>query len=169
MSSQSEPIGYSEPSGLLTAGHSGSDTSQERAVTEARSGTKKKREAAVLRILDTRRGFGLTVWELREIANLHHGQASSVLSTLHKAGLIARLTERRNRCHVYVLNEYVGDRETQAHGRRKPPVIANDPQGESWEAFKNGWLLALDGEEDDMVTVRLVFERWYSEKYGVLP
>jgi hypothetical protein len=41
-----------------------------------------------------------------------------VLSDLHKAGRIARLTEERNRCKVYVLPEYVNGRETEPHGGR---------------------------------------------------
>lgn len=44
------------------------------------------------------------------MTDLHHGQASSVLSVLHKEGRLARLTEKRERCAVYVLPEYVGDR-----------------------------------------------------------
>jgi hypothetical protein len=57
---------------------------------------------------------------LADICGWHHGQASGALSDLHKAGLIARLVERRNRCSVYVLPEHVGGRATAAHGRNKP-------------------------------------------------
>jgi hypothetical protein len=48
--------------------------------------------------------------------NAHHGNASGALSAMHKDGRISRLARKRNRYHVYVLNEHVAGRETQAHG-----------------------------------------------------
>jgi hypothetical protein len=54
--------------------------------------------------------FGRTWKELADIQSWHHGQASGVLSVLHKEGLIARLIEKRNRCAVYVMPEYVNGR-----------------------------------------------------------
>lgn len=46
----------------------------------------------------------------------HHGNASGALSAMHKAGRISRLALKRGRYHIYVLNEHVAGRETQAHG-----------------------------------------------------
>ena len=151
----SEPIGYPEPQGaLFTAGHSGSITSQERAVGEALSGMKRRREAEVYRILMQRRGMGITVKELREMTGWHHGQASSVLSTLHKGGQITRLTERRNRCQVYVLPSYVGDRQEAPHGRQKMVDTSV-----LWEAYRAGYLAGDDDPMDDDM-VQVLFRRW---------
>jgi hypothetical protein len=59
---------------------------------------------------------------------MHHGQASSALSVLHKAGRIVRLAEKRNRCHVYVMpNEAVG-RVVQPHGRKQQQVETTDAE-----------------------------------------
>jgi hypothetical protein len=57
---------------------------------------------------------------------MHHGQASGALSVLHKEGRIARLTERRNRCAVYVLPEYVQGRETSPHGGKGPRLTPEE-------------------------------------------
>lgn len=103
-----------------TAGYSGSETSEAQARLEAGDGTVKARQDRALRLLSASGGFGVTVAEFRGVTGLHHGKASSVLSTLHHDGLVARLLERRERCAVYVRPEFVGDRETATHGRRDP-------------------------------------------------
>jgi hypothetical protein len=48
---------------------------------------------------------------------IHHGTVSGALSALHKDKRIARLTERRKRCLVYVALDYVDGRETRPQGR----------------------------------------------------
>lgn len=101
-----------------TSGHSGGATSEERARREDSDGTTTRRQKEVIDWLGTTRTFGMTWREFSAITGMHHGQASGALSNLHKAGKIARLTERRNRCFVYVLPEYVESRETQEHGHR---------------------------------------------------
>lgn len=64
--------------------------------------------------------WGWTVAEVRHaIPDEHHGTISGALSNLHQKGLVARLKERRSRCQVYVVPEFVGDRETAPHGRKK--------------------------------------------------
>ena len=93
-----------------TSGHSGSDSSEERARREDRDGTTKYRQSSTLNFLRWRNVRGSTWKELADHFNWHHGQSSGVLSTLPKAGLIARLDERRDRCAIYVLPECVGDR-----------------------------------------------------------
>lgn len=104
-----------------TQGWSGSDTSRERAERDAASGTANERQQFVLAGLDTPeyRLWGITVKELREKTGWHHGVASSVLSVLHKDGRLARLTERRDRCAIYVLPQYADDRETAPHHANK--------------------------------------------------
>lgn len=103
-----------------TSGHAGSDTSRERAERDDRDGTTASRQRQALRALTVARRQGLTWRELGEYLRLHHGQASGVLSGLHKVGLIVRLTERRNRCLVYVMPEYVDDRKVSPYGRHTP-------------------------------------------------
>jgi DNA-binding MarR family transcriptional regulator len=110
---------YPEPDGTRTAGWSGSEASHDRAIEERDNGTVTERQKWVLGYLMVFGSHGLTVQEVREESGWHHGQASSTLSVLHKEGRIARLKERRNRCHVYVLPQYVNDREVQPHGRKK--------------------------------------------------
>lgn len=100
-----------------TSGHSGTDTSAERAATEDAEGVTKRRQAAVLSMVDSFGFTGCTVVEVRAHLGLHHGQGSGALSNLHKAGLLVRLSERRGRCKVYVTPAHVQGRETEAHGR----------------------------------------------------
>lgn len=119
-----------------TSGWSGSATSRERAERDDQDGTTAGRQARTIEDLSTRwavdgvidagREQGLTWKELAWLHGWHHGQASGVLSVLHKTGRIARLTERRNRCAVYVLPEYVHGRETAPHGgkRREPRQVS---------------------------------------------
>lgn len=114
-----------------TSGYAaGVATSEERARREDADGTTSRRQKAVINLLLNHYGTGgrwigredgVTWKELADIMGWHHGQASGVLSTLHKAGRISRLTERRDRCFVYVLPEHVNGRDTQEQGRPKQP------------------------------------------------
>ena len=101
-----------------TSGWSGSDTSRTRAVTADASGQTRERQHKVLALLAEVEDRGLTWAELGDKLGAHHGTASGVLSVLHKAGRIDRLTERRDRCKVYVLPEFTAGREIEVHGRK---------------------------------------------------
>lgn len=101
-----------------TEGSSGSDASHERATRESREGTATDRQALLMWALGEAGGDGLTWREMSEQTGRHHGQVTGSLSNLHKAGLIARLTEKRGRCSIYVLPEHVAGRATAAQGRR---------------------------------------------------
>ena len=103
-----------------TSGWSGSDTSRERAEREDSNGTTSERQSTALGYAQTFGSEGVTVKDLRDLTGWHHGQASSTLSVLHKEGLLARLSERRDRCAVYVVPDLVQGRETAPHGRKKP-------------------------------------------------
>lgn len=107
-----------------SSGWSGTDTSKERADEADAFGTTAKRQAYVLDLLASRGYEGATWKEVSALSMMHHGQSSSALSTLHKAGRISRLIERRDKCRVYVLNEYVCERETDSQGR-KPKACPN--------------------------------------------
>jgi len=88
-----------------TAGAVNQPASTERAQTEADSGTAKARASAVLKLLYDN-PIGLTYQQVGKNLNLHHGQSSGALSTLHKAGLVFMTFERRNKCQVYVHAAY---------------------------------------------------------------
>jgi hypothetical protein len=85
-----------------TSGWSGSETSRDRAKTQDRDGTTSARQKEALRNIYATKDYGMTWKELSDLTGWHHGQASGVLSVLHKEGLIDRLTERRGKCSVYV-------------------------------------------------------------------
>lgn len=108
-----------------TSGWSGSDTSAERARTADKDGTTAARQRMVLEYMKPPIGvFGVTWKELAAEFGWHHGQASGVLSVLHKEGLIARLSHTRSRCKVYVLPQYTQNRSTepyQPNRRRQTP------------------------------------------------
>ena len=102
-----------------TSGHSGTDTSRERALHADRSGKTALRQAQALNLLSQREMAGLTWKEFSEITGLHHGTASGVLSVLHKTGRIARLKETRNGCKVYVDVFCVQGRVIEKQGRKQ--------------------------------------------------
>lgn len=104
-----------------TSGWSGSDTSRERAERDDVDGTTSRRQGRVIFALANEGVLGMTVKELRAEFGWHHGQASGVLSVLHKVGSIDRLVERRDRCAVYVLPQFRLGRDTVSQGRDDPP------------------------------------------------
>lgn len=106
-----------------TSGYAaGSPTSEARARDEDAKGTTTLRQSETLARVRLHGRFGMTVRELRAVTGWHHGQASSVLSVLHKEGRLARLTESRNRCRVYVTTENVDGRDTEPHGSANRPA-----------------------------------------------
>lgn len=104
-----------------SSGHSGTDTSRERAEREDNDGTTSARQKRVLYVLHLWRSQGGTWKDLAKYYNLHHGQASGVLSVLHKEGIIFRLKERRDKCAIYVLPEFVNGREVSARKIKSCP------------------------------------------------
>jgi len=102
-----------------TSGHSGTETSKERALHADRSGKTALRQAQALNLLAERTFHGITWKELSELTGLHHGTASGVLSVLHKVGRIARLRESRNGCKVYVDLRCINGRQIETQGRKK--------------------------------------------------
>lgn len=105
-----------------TSGWSGSDTSRDRAAFDDASGRTTERQNEVIWALLAEGRWGLTWRELADDKGWHHGQASGVLSVLHKTGHIVRLRERRNRCAVYVMPLYVDDRDTAPYAANKKKI-----------------------------------------------
>jgi hypothetical protein len=95
-----------------TSGWSGTTTSHDRAVREDTDGTTKGRQNVTLRMINASKTYGMTWKELADETGWHHGQASGVLSVLHKEGLIERLAERRGKCAVYIGLNSVNGRKT---------------------------------------------------------
>lgn len=108
-----------------TSGWSGSETSKARAATDDASGRTKRRQQETLASLAQAGDLGLTYKELGEIHGWHHGQSSGALSVLHKTGHINRLTEKRNRCKVYVLPQHANDRTIEPYGGNLPTRVTN--------------------------------------------
>lgn len=94
-----------------SSGNSGSKTSEERSIREDHNGTTSKRQRSALQLLNRWEKYGATWQDLATYHNWHHGQASSVLSILHRKGIIVRLAETRDRCAIYVLPQFVDGRE----------------------------------------------------------
>jgi len=101
-----------------TSGYAGSDASEERAKRDDRTGRTAERQRMVLKALDKNHVYGATWKDLEAWFHWHHGQASGVLSVLHKANVIVRLDERRDRCHIYVLPKWVDGRKQSNYRRR---------------------------------------------------
>lgn len=138
-----------------TSGWKGSEASRDRAYKDDNDGRTVSRQNLALQHLQFAIHYGMTWVELGAERQWHAGQASGVLSILHKEGLIVRLKERRNRCSVYVMPEYVNGRETaphKEHGRTKNElcrailaIIAQDPdkQNEDGEYFTDGFCIEM--------------------------
>lgn len=121
---------YVEPVALPyagTSGYSGSSTSQERAERRDASGLTGAVQKAVLEMATQGALNGVTVQEARSHLGMHHGTVSGALSALHMVGVLERLTERRNRCQVYVLPENVNGRETAPHRSNAKRGTGPDP------------------------------------------
>jgi len=110
-----------------TSGHSGSSTSAERARKLDSSGKTSDFQRGALTMIAEAEDFGVTWQELSERFKVHHGTASGVLSVLHLAGKIERLTATRNGCKIYVSPDWVFFRptETPKNKRLKTKTITS--------------------------------------------
>lgn len=85
-----------------TAGWSGTDTSENRAMINLRTGKEYNNQQIALYLIKKASISGLTWKELSNETNMHHGTASGVLSVLHKSGAILRGTRVREGCKIYL-------------------------------------------------------------------
>jgi len=92
-----------------TAGWSGTDTSEQRALDNIQSGRELNNQQKALHLLKHMGKLGLTWKELAQETGWHHGTASGVLSVLHQSGAIVRLYSARNRCKIYVHQDFKDD------------------------------------------------------------
>ena len=112
-----------------TAGWSGTDTSKQRALDNINSGRELNNQQSALVYLKQAGELGLTWKELATETGWHHGTASGVLSVLHQSGAIIRLYSVRNRCKVYVHQNYKDaytKYETYKKRERLCPHCGND-------------------------------------------
>lgn len=108
-----------------TSGWSGSKASQDRQMTLDETGKTGERQTLVLAELQDAKENGATWRDIALALEIHHGQASATLSVLHREGIIARLEERRNKCSIYVLPEFVKGRTTTDAMKTQASINAN--------------------------------------------
>lgn len=108
------------------SGYAGSETSEARAHRDDADGTTGRRQQQTIVALANSGATGLTWRELADRMGWHHGQASGVLSVLHKAGRAARLREVRNRCKVYVLPTFIDNRRSEPYARTATRELLDD-------------------------------------------
>jgi ribosomal protein S25 len=111
------------------SGHAGNATSRERQAREDASGMTLSRQQAALALVQTSAAEGVTVAEAEQFLGVGHGQASSALSHLHRAGRITRLKDRRRSQEIYVAAEFVNGRKESpynARPQRKHPKFHSD-------------------------------------------
>jgi hypothetical protein len=98
-------------------------------------------QARVRRLVELRGTVGVTWKEVADTLATHHGAASGALSNLHEKGWVVRLTEKRDRCAVYVTPEYVDGR----------PVAPRRSQRDRYSEGRDaGW---LEGYEAGVASV----------------
>ena len=69
---------------------------------------------------------GITVKEVRQTIEPHHGHSSGCLSLMHEEGLINRLAETRDGCKIYVLIKFVDGRETELTAKQRKAAKDNE-------------------------------------------
>jgi hypothetical protein len=104
-----------------TAGWSGTDTSQQRALDNIHSGREENNQQKALRLLKHKGIAGLTWKELSTETGWHHGTTSGILSVLHMSGAIVRTYTVRNRCKVYVHQNFKDDVKVEQYKKREKP------------------------------------------------
>lgn len=138
---------YTTADGESTEGWSGSETSHERATEQVKEATAYQRY--VVDLISERGRIGMTWAEVARATGHHHGRVSGVLSVLHQAGRLQRLTIRRDRSEVYVTPEHVSGRPLAPYkpNRRTRTVPMTDRENEARER------LAQVLADDPMVVV----------------
>lgn len=111
-----------------TAGWSGTDTSKARAVENITSGREQKHQERALAYLKIAGVHGMTWKELADGTGWHHGTASGVLSVLHQSGAIVRGVTSRNRCKIYIHQNFKDEVKHTVYKRREKfcPHCGND-------------------------------------------
>jgi hypothetical protein len=104
-----------------TAGWSGTDTSQQRALDNIHSGRELNNQQKALHLLKHMGKLGLTWKELAQETGWHHGTASGILSVLHMSGAIVRTYTVRNKCKVYVHQNFKDEVKVEPYKKKEKP------------------------------------------------
>jgi hypothetical protein len=78
-------------------------------------------QADIRDLIDRSMFKGLTVAELRVLLPEHHGHISGALSLLHRDLRIARLSEKREGCKIYVHPDFLDGRKAEPQGNGNLP------------------------------------------------
>ena len=70
------------------------------------SGREENHQVLALKYLKSQGVNGATWKELAVVTGWHHGTTSGTLSVLHQSGAIVRAVKARNRCKIYVHQDY---------------------------------------------------------------
>lgn len=126
-----------------TSGHQGH-------ASEAAEPSRRQWQPKVRALLLQYGSYGATMREACDVLHGTHQSVSSALSSLHKAGVITRLTQTRDRCGVYVIDE---PRFTQ--GRTTIPHRANKSRKEithaQIETVVDAWMAAPGEHETHLI------------------
>lgn len=111
-----------------TAGWSGTDTSKTRAIDNIASGREENNQVLALKYLKSKGTNGATWKEVAAETGWHHGTASGVLSVLHQSGAIVRALKARNRCKIYVHQDFKWHIQHEVYKKREKlcPHCGND-------------------------------------------
>ena len=139
-----------------TSGWSGTDTSETRALIADATGKTGENQQKTVRLIAQAKTRGLTWQELSASTGWHHGTASGCLSVLHKVGVIVRLVDRRNRCKIYVMEEFINGRECEMQGR--PQKNLENARGKLWSAYLDSWDESRGYREGLRAAIRLLDE-----------
>jgi DNA-binding MarR family transcriptional regulator len=104
-----------------TAGWSGTDTSQQRALDNLYSGRELNNQQIALAYLKSKGTDGATWKDLATETGWHHGTSSGVLSVLHQSGAIVRTIKTRNRCKIYVHQNFKDQVMYEEYKRKEKP------------------------------------------------
>ena len=102
-----------------TSGHSGSSTSERRAMRRDSSGKTQTLQNRIINLIKSEGYDGMTVTELKNVLPEHHGSVSGAASVLHKANRLSRLVDERGNCKIYVHPKYVHGRDTEEQGHTR--------------------------------------------------
>jgi hypothetical protein len=111
-----------------TAGWSDTDTSKARAIDNIASGREENNQVLALKYLKSKGTDGATWKEIAAETGWHHGTASGVLSVLHQSGAIVRALKARNRCKIYVHQDFKWHIQHEVYKKREKlcPHCGND-------------------------------------------
>lgn len=126
-----------------SSGWSGTSTSEARATERDTTGKTGQIQWKVMNRALGRGPQGITIDVLRaSLPDEHHGTLSGALSVLHKAGKLARLTEVRNGCKVYVAPQFTLGRPCEPHGRPRRGITLTPDETDAVDRVRKA---VLDG------------------------